>query len=218
MATINNTHVKEELVILLRNADIFTTAQRGVTTIAETFNGDASETEFVVSNLNIKNVRTITISAVEQTFGTDYLVNYKTGTITFTTAPASGVGNISISYDYGNTDKIYGEIPRVDLTLSSYPRIGVQVTGTRTSEGALDGSVNYTDFLISVYIYADKSNDVDSYSYTTRQTFLTNKKNIYYLRYITPVGETSIRNEDGRNNKIEFKTIDFIAPLNEEIN
>ena len=216
MTVLNQAKIKEELVVLLRNNNVFSTTERAVTTITEAFVGDGSNKLFTVNNLSIKNVRSVLVNSVSQTYGIDYDVNYITGEISFTIAPGDTL-DIDVEYDYG-ADKIFGEVPRIDLTLSSYPRIGVQVTGSRTEEGALDGSLNYTDFLISVYVYANKSNDVDTFAYNVRQAVLANKKLLYYLRYITPVGETSIRNEDGRNNKIEFKTIDFIAPLNEEIN
>lgn len=218
MSVIDVQEVKEELVVMLRNSDVLSTSERGVTTTTEEFDGDNSTVDFVVSNTNIKNVRSVTVGGVAQTFGTDYTVDYSTATITFTSAPASGTDNVDIQYDYGSGDKIYGDIPRVDLTLDSYPRIAVQITTSRTVEGSTDGSVNFTDFLISVYVYAASSDDVESYATSVRTAFLTNKKNFYNLRYCTVVGETAIRNEDGRNRKIDFKTVELLAPLNEEIN
>lgn len=217
MSVLDMQKIEEELVVLLRNSNVLSTSVRGVTTITQTFNGNASDKTFSFSQSSVKNVRSVTVDTVLLTRYIDYTVNYFNSSITFTNAPATGTNNISIEYDYGS-DKIFGEIPRMDLSLDSYPRIAVQLTSTRTEEGATDGSINYSDFLFTIYIYADNSNNIKTYSKNIRETMLVNKKNIYHLRYITPVAESSIRNADGRHQKIDYKTIELLAPLNEEIN
>jgi hypothetical protein len=218
MTTLNVTDIKNELVVLLRNADVLSTTERGVTTTTDEFNGDGSETEFTLTNTNVRNVRSVTVGGTPQTFGTDYIVNYATAVITFITAPTSGTNNVDIQYDYGSGDKIYGDIPRTDITLSSYPRIAVQITSSRTTDGSLDGSVNFTDYLISIYVYAENIDNVETYMTSCRTAILSNKKDLYYLRYITPTGENAVVNEPNRNNKIDFKVADYLAYLNEEIN
>jgi len=206
----------QELVVFIRNSDIFSTTVRGVTTTTQEFNGTGSETEFTVSNLTIKNVRAVTVGGTAQTFGTDYLVDYSTGVITFTTAPASGTNNVDITYDYG-TDRIYPEQARLDLKLVSYPRIAISTTSISIEDGATDGNINYTDYLFSFYAYADKTESVRNYIKLIKKAILNNKKNFYYLRYITPISATGIIQEPNRQDKIVTKVLECRAPLNEEI-
>ena len=87
---INPNTIKQELVVFLRNSDIFSTSDRGVSTTTDEFSGDDNETEFTLTNTNCKNIRSITVDDVAQSLGTDYTVDYSTAVVTFTTAPADG--------------------------------------------------------------------------------------------------------------------------------
>jgi len=217
MSTLDQKDIKQEIVVLIRNSDVFSTTVRGVTTTTEEFDGDNSTTDFTVSQSTIKNVRSVTVGGSAQTFGIDYTVDYSTATISFTSAPASGTDNVDIEYDYGD-DKIFGDIPRIDLNLDSYPRLAVQITASRTDDGSLDGTVQFTEYLVTFYAYADSVDDAESYITACREAILGNKKDFYYLRYIRPLGEGATRNADGRHKKIVMKTLECTAPLNEEIN
>lgn len=206
----------EELVIFIRNQNILSLSDRGVTTTTEEFNGDNNTKIFTISNLNIKNVRDVTIGGVSQILYTDYTVDYPTGKITFTTAPTSGTDNVDIEYDYG-TDAIFPEQARLDLKLVSYPRIAISTTAINIDDGATDGNINYTEYLFSFYTYAETTSAVREYFKKIKEAILNNKKNFYYLRYITPISGTGIIQEPNRNDKIVTKVLECIAPLNEEI-
>lgn len=71
-----------------------------------TFNGDASTTAFTLSPKPVlPESETVTVGGVSQTRGTDYTIDNRTGVITFSTAPATGTNNISVSYtSYAATD------------------------------------------------------------------------------------------------------------------
>lgn len=208
--------IKEELVVFLRNQDIFSTTLRGVTTVTEEFDGDGLDTTFVLTNTPVRNVRSVTVGGSSVSFGSDYTVNYSTATVTFTSAPGVGTDNVDIQYDYGSTDRIYPDIPRTDITVSSYPRISVQITSTRTSELALGGLNTISDHLISIYVYDDNGDDVDNYIKTVRTKFLENKKNFYYNKFITPIASSPMIYDPNRVDKIVQRTLELRSLFNEE--
>jgi len=209
--------MKEELTVYLRNSDVLTTTLRGVTTITEEFDGDGNETEFTLTNTNVKNIRSITVGGVAQVWGTDYTVNYETAKVTFTVAPASGTDNVDITYDYGNTDKIHADMPKVELNISSYPRIAITVTSVQSQEGALDGSIIYSNYLISFTALREGNQSVEELCTAVRTAILNNRKNFYTMRYLSPAGKGPTLPEPQRGDKIFSKVCDFTAPWNSEV-
>jgi hypothetical protein len=187
MVTINKQKIKQELVVFLRNQNIFTIAQRGVTTTTytETLANAASAT---ISVTNVKNIRSISVAAVSLVFGTDYEVDYGTGktgsncVITFT---ANQTGALSVSYDYG-TDKIWPDYPRDDLSISSYPRIAVDVLNIPTDAFGIGGDKFISEVNFTAVVYDNNSDNIDSYLYSIKNKFISNANNFYYLKFIKP--------------------------------
>jgi hypothetical protein len=88
------------------------TAALNTTTSQPIGTGDGSTTTFSMSNSPlIPGSHAVLVDGITQTFGADYDVEYDTGLVTFTTAPASSV---SITADY-----TYYEISNVKITMSS---------------------------------------------------------------------------------------------------
>ena len=214
---INLNDIKQELVVFLRNSDIISTSDRGVTTSTDESigTGDAGEVDFNLGQATVKNVRNVKLNTVAQTFGTDYTVNYSTAVVTFTTAPGSGVA-VTATYDYGSGDSIYPDFPRTDLSINSYPRVAIEVTSVNTSEIALGGADTMSDLLLSVYVYANGMVNVDTYVKTIRQAILENKQDFYYLVFVTPVTQSPLINEPARGDKIYTRSIELRAPFNLE--
>jgi len=194
---------KQELLRFLRNNDIISVANRGVTTATETFDGDNVETEFTLTNAGVKNIRGITISSTPLTYGKDYIyADSVVGTsaitiVTFTTAPANGTGNISIQYDYGTGDKIYDDFPQDFVSVSSYPRIGFDIINSLTKEIAFSGTAFQSNKLIQINVYGLGKEQSENYLDTIRQLFL-NDNDFYYWNFITvdnvgPTIETGIK-------------------------
>ena len=211
--------IKQELVVFLRNQNIFSISTRGVTTTNDTGTFSSDSTHLINVN-NIKNVRNVEVDSSDLVFGTDYVIDYTyddSGTkkckITFTSAQT---GDYDIEYDYG-TDKIYPDFPRTDLHIDSYPRIGVAITSTITDENELGAGSNTTELLISVYVYANGMENVDDYIQKIRQKVLENKNGFYYLRFVTPVTQSPLVNEPLRADKIYTRTIELKCPLNIEV-
>jgi len=214
---INLNQIKQELVVFLRNSDIISISDRGVTTSTNESigTGDNVEVDFALAESNAKNVRNVKLDGSAQTFGTDYTVDYSTYTVTFSSAPGSGVV-ITATYDYGSGDSIYPDFPRTDLGITSYPRIAVAVTSVATNEIALGGLDTMSDLLLSIYVYANGMVNVDTYIKTIRQAILENKKDFYYLVFITPVTQSPLINEPARGDKIYTRSIELRAPFNLE--
>jgi len=212
---LNIEEIKTEIVVFLRNQDILTTTQRGVTTTTEEFDGDGNETDFTVSQANIKNVRSVTVDGSPVEFGSGYSVDYDTATITFASAPGVGTDNVDIQYDYG-TDAIFPDFPRPDLKISSFPRIGLDMIGMNTTELGIGGTSNQTDMSFSVIIFGPVLADVDTYVFRVRNAIQQNKKEFYNLKFITNaiVGPTLPFGEGKQ--KIFQKNVDIVSVYNIE--
>jgi predicted secreted protein len=80
----------------------------GTNVASETFDGDDATVEFTLANEYVMPYsETVTVST-EQTRNKDYTINYITGKITFTSAPASGTDNIDVAYDYYTISEVGG--------------------------------------------------------------------------------------------------------------
>lgn len=210
--------IRDEIVGRLRTADILSTSARGVTTATQLFSGNGATTVFTPTNgSTLKNVRAISISASPQSFGVDYSINYATGAITFTVAPASGVNNVSIQYDYGSRDKIYPGYPRDQITISDYPRIHLVDLNSTIKEVEIGGRTTITELSLSVVVYDDDEDNVLSLLTAVRTFLLNNKKNFYYFDFLTPVATGPMLPSPNRNDKIMQKNLDFKIPAQFEV-
>lgn len=200
--------IKTELVMFLRNQNIFTISQRGVTTTTDNTTGVTSQTDFVLANTNVKNIRTVTVNSVAQTYGTDYIVNLDTATIRFTTAPTNGIA-IAINYDYGSNDKIFPDFPQGFLKLNQFPRLGFDITSSTTQEHAIGAGSNISTYNISVIAYDKTEKAVEEYLALLRQKIIDAKKSFYYFTFITPIGSGILIPSQFGENTLMQKNQDF---------
>mgnify|MGYP007100044471 CR=1 FL=1 len=205
----------QELVVSIRNGDVFTTTQRDVTTTAQT--GTLTGTTISINRSNVKNIRSITIGAVTKTFGDDYLVEYDNSGTCLVTFNTSQNDTYSISYDYG-TDKIFADFPRSDLTISSFPRIGVDFVDIISDNGGM-GNVNLNTYDISIAVYGSNKDDIHSYTKKIRQLIIDNQNNFYYMKVVKPRLMSPIipGQFEKVKDKIFQRNIDIRALLNLEI-
>ncbi len=217
MAVINPNNIKQELVVFLRNQDIFTIAQRGVTTAThtETLSNAGSAT---ITRVNVKNIRSITVAAVSLAFGTDYTVNYgtgETGSNCVVTFVANQTGAIVITYDYGK-DKIWSDFPRDDLDINSYPRIGVDILSAPSDAFGIGGSQFISDINFTVIVYDDNADDIDGYIYSIRNKFISSAKSFYYLKFIKPTLTGPMISDPEKKEEIMHRNQDFTSMFNVE--
>jgi hypothetical protein len=213
MTTISLENIREELCQVMRSGDILTISVRGVTTATQTATGAPAQTTLTLLNLPVRNIRIFTKDAVTQRFLTDYTINYTTGVITF--SALTGGEALSVTYDYGNGDKIYPDMPRDDLTLESFPRVGIELTSSSTTPLGLGGMTHISDLMITImaWVPANKVSGIGGTKYLSdlmssiRNVIRQNAKLFSTFSYITPTATSPIIRST--NNKIIQQSEDF---------
>ena len=197
----------------MRSGDILTISVRGVATATQTATGAPAQTTITLTNLPVRNIRVFTKDAITQRFIADYTINYTTGVITF---PAlTGGEALSVTYDYGSGDKIYPDMPRDDLTLESFPRVGIELTSISTTPLGLGGMTHISDLIVTIisWVPANKTNSIGGTKYLSellssiRNVIRQNAKSFSTFAYITPTGTSPIIKST--NNKIIQQSEDF---------
>jgi hypothetical protein len=210
--------IKREILNELRNANIFTIAQRGVTTVTQNFTATAGQTVFTLT-YEPRNIRSVTVNSVSKYYFNDYEFNAVSKTLTLNTG-ATVSDPVAIQYDYGTTgaggDKIFPDYPRGDLTFKSFPRIAIDIIGIDSRPIGL-GATNYmSDLLLSVWLWvpADTQSSVGGTEYldtimdSIRSAIMTRHKSFYTFRYIQ-VSHTGPVVKD-KYDKIIQRTQDFV--------
>jgi hypothetical protein len=161
MTTLSVMNIRNELAHFLRNSDVLSVAVRGVTTISsETFVATSGQTVFSLAHYPVRNVRSLTVNGVAKYYVRDYTVDFSSGVVTLNTGASLGV-SVIFSYDYGSSDKIFPDFPRDDLTLVSFPRIGVELTSMTTEPIGLGGANHLSTLLFTVIVAVPVNKDVD---------------------------------------------------------
>lgn len=176
--------IKSDLVVFLRNRDILSTSDRGVTTQQDTGSFSATSSHTLATNPTlVKNVRDVTVASVELKEGVDYSVNYVTGVISFT-SPQTGA--YEINYDTGSTDRIFPDFPQPHLKLKDFPRIAVDILSATSKEIALGATTTQNEYPVTVVCYSDDQDEVEQMIYDIRQAILDYKKELTDIPFMTP--------------------------------
>ena len=204
--TLNLANIKTEIENFIRNSDVLTITQRGVTTSTDTGTFSSADTHTLGTNPTlVKNIRSVTRGTL-LTYGEDYTVNFVTGVISFT---ATQDGSYTIIYDQGSGDSIYTDFPRDDLSISSYPRIAIDFSGIPTDAFGIGGTDLISSPRIVIVIYADNVNDIDGYTQTIKDDMKTNAKSFFYLRYIKLTFIGPIIESPDRSAEIMHRNMDY---------
>lgn len=213
---IDEAEIIEEVVVFLRNSDIFTIAQRSVTTTTQSGNLVAAST-VSIKVATVKNIRSVVVESVTLKFGIDYLVNYNDGNNCLITFTVAQTGAYAVIYDYG-TDKIFPDFPRSDLTVSSFPRIACDIVSISTEAGGY-GQVNLNTITFSIIIYTLSKSELRGYTKTIRQKIIDYQttNSFYYLKgVVKPYFQGPILMAPNINmrDKVFQKNLDFRNTLN----
>ena len=210
--TLNLTNIKTEIVNFLRNSDIFSVGTRGVTTRTDTGTFDSDST-YTLANAptTVKNVRSVTRGSL-LVYGEDYTVNFSTGVISFTSAQT---GAYTIIYDNGS-DKIYPDFPRDDLTISSYPRMAVDIQSVDTDALGIGGDTFISNINFTVVVYANTVGDIDGYIQAIKDAMRGNAKLFYYVNFVKPTITGPVINSPDMRNEIMQRNTDFQGMFQEE--
>jgi len=207
--TLDIQKIKQEQVVFLRNQNIFTIAQRGVTTASAT--GTLSGTNTItIARTNVKDIRSVTVASVSKYLGTDYTVDYNNASGCVITFGTNQTGNYSVSYDYG-TDKIHPDFPRDDLTINSYPRIAVDITNVGIDTLGIGGTTFISNVTFTVVVYADSTDEIDSYIQAIKTAYVASPKGFYYLKFVKPTGIGPLIVSPDRRNEIMQRNIDLLG-------
>ncbi len=222
--TTNLEDVKTEMVVFLRNSDILSTAQRGVTTTSNVFTATAAQTVFTISNSVTRNIRYVTIDGVAQDAYNDYTPDYKSisSTITFGTA-MSGAELVDVGFDYspGTTEKVWADYPEIQYLPASIPRIGFDITGFRTQVLSIGDSNWFSDALITVKAYDSNLKNIDGFISTIREKVKASQLSFYHFQTVRPknIGPAllhDITSKTKLSGKVFEKAIDLLARFNFE--
>lgn len=212
--------VLEEIVVFLRNN--LTDPQSRDTNTTDEFDGDNNTKIFTLTHTTAKNVKSVTVGGVAQTFGTEYTVNYSTSKVTFATAPGTGTDNVDVNYDYGSS-WIFPDYARGDLTQSSYPRISVDWVNIVTTPDGLGANGDFNDIMFGITVFGRNVSEVRTLVDEIRDDIAGAKKSFYYVStsgnsYIQPVGISAITSTPDRSAQVVQCTLTFRIPYLHESN
>jgi len=206
----------EEFAFGLRNADIFSTSHRNVTTTTQV--GVINGTSITIAVFNVKNVRSVTIDGLPYVYGKDYDVEVDHASGCVLTFSSSQSGNYEVEYDYGS-DVIFPDYARNDLSISSgFPRIGMGFLTNNTVPGGF-GNVNQNTHTLSIVVYAKSPDLVMSIRRAVRTWVVHNQNGLYYSRLIKPLlsGPVMVADFVKFKDKMFQGNLDVISNFNLEV-
>jgi len=184
-------NIKLEFVNFLRNQDILSVGTRNVTTVTDNQTASATGSEtFTLANTGVKNVRSVEVQSAAIVFGTDYTIDLDNNQITINSVTIADT--VDIQYDHGTTDRIFPDFPDAHIKLKDFPRIGFDIISAVTSETELGAGSTDTEYILSTNVYDADQDNVENIISSLRAKILDNKKNFYYIPFITPTNLGSI--------------------------
>lgn len=196
MATLNELKIREEILNLIRNSDIFSTTLRGVTTATQNFTATSGQTDFILANEGVKNIRSLKINTVLQDIYTDYDINIVEKTATESKTVTLTVGatlndDVEIVYDYSESgDKIYPDFPDESLTIKSFPRIYFDILSIANTNRSANDTLQQKNLLFEFGVIS--FNEVcNSYEKSLYDLIFANRKTLYWLNLLRPSGRSA---------------------------
>jgi hypothetical protein len=110
-------------------------------------------------------------------------------------------------------------MPRNDLSLTSFPRVGISLVSVSTKPLGLGGTTFISDVLVSIYAWMPVNkdtavsgglggtDDISILLHNIRETLENNAKSFYTFKWIEPINTSPII--PGQNNKIIQQSHDF---------
>ena len=188
ISTLNMESAKTEFVVFLRNSDILSTTQRGVTTSSSTFTATAAQTVFTLSNAVTRNVRNVMVDYVDKTDFVDYSVDYNvlSSTVTFTTGITEN-SSVIVMYDHssGLAEKIFPDYPEIEYLPNSVPRMGMGVIGPRTKPISIGNTNWLSDAIIRIKVYDKNLKNIDNFITTIRNKVKAAQRSFFHFPLVT---------------------------------
>ena len=221
MTSIDFLTLRNELAVFLRSQDVLSTSVRGVTRTTSNYTvgvgGEATHT--FTGKIPARDFYALTVNGTPKSYLWDYTMNWNTSVLTWNSALIQG-DVVNYSIDWGGSEKIWGDYPRDTITLEALPRIGIELTSTKTEPFGIGGMTHISDILLTVVVWVPANtdvnvaggfggiNDLQTTLGTIRDKFRQYAKSFYSFKYITPAGQGPIM--PGMNNKILQQTDDLV--------
>ena len=213
MSMIDESKAREEFTVFLRNSDVLTTTERGVTTVAsETFDGTGSEETYTLANNVVRNIRFVKVGGVTKKAYLDYTPSYGASSSTITINAVSGTDNVEVSYDYstGTNEKIWGDYPDFGkIDASDFPRVGFDFISSVSTPLGIGDTNYFTDKVASVRVYDNGAGRIENALDTLRSAVKSNQLGFYHFSFAKLGVMTPLLVYDGLNKKIREKGIDI---------
>lgn len=221
MTTINLQDLRDELSQFLRYSDVLTTSVRGVTRTAGGYVvGLGGETTHTFTGFTpTRDFKFITVNAVNYYWLRNYTINWTTGVLTWNVPLVSG-DSVAFQIDWGTGDKIFPDLPRDDLSLTSFPRIGIELTGMSTEPLGLGGANHISDIVVTVIVWASVNKDaaiaggfggltdLENTMTSIRSVIRAAAKTFFTFNWISPKGTNPVTRST--NNKVMQHSQDFM--------
>lgn len=223
MSTLNETKIKEELLNLIRNSDIISVSDRNQTTVTDNFTATASQTDFILDNEGVKNIRSVIVDGQTKVLYVDYDINimFKTATesklVNFFVGLTGGE-DVDITYDYGTLgDKIYADYALDKVSISSFPRAGFELVSTASKNRSINDAIQQKNLVFDFFVL-EVSGKIDTLAKSYRDIIFNNKKSLKNLNLLRPSGQSSKKLMPELKGSLGYrKHFVFTAPLEFEI-
>jgi hypothetical protein len=151
------------------------------------------------------------------TFGSDYIIHWRDsniGSIELIETPDEDLDLIVI---YGETQNngsfVYPDMPRHDLSLDKYPRVGFKTSFTKSFIGANCNDIVFNnEGLLQIKVIAETTSMVNKIIQAIDDYFFNNFKSFYYIRYIEPKSIANYDNFSDNTDKPFSKVIEYSIP------
>jgi hypothetical protein len=218
---LNVQQIRDELCDVLRRSDVLSVAVRGVTrtTSGYTVGVGGEATHTFTGNIHVRDFKLLTVDGTNKYFLRDWTINWTTGVLTWNSALTNGQV-VAYQIDWGAGDKIYPDMPRDDLTLTSFPRVGIELTSVSTQPLGLGGLNHISDLVVTILVWSPVNKDTnvaggfgglidtEATMNLIRNAIRANAKLFYTFQFIYPKGRGPITK--GKNSKIMQMSADFL--------
>lgn len=221
MTTIQIQDLRDELSQFLRYSDVLSTSVRGVTrTVGAYVVGLGGEaTHSFAATIPVRDFKFITVNAVNYYWLRNYTINWTTGLLTWNVPLLAG-DSVAFSVDWGSGDKIFPDLPRDDLSLTSFPRVGIELTSFATEPLGLGGANHISDIVVTIIVWVSVNKDaavaggfggmtdLENTMTSIRSVIRAAAKTFFTFNWIYPKGTNPVTRST--NNKVMQHSQDFM--------
>ena len=197
-------NLKTEILNFIRNGDFVSIEERNVKTTTITI--PSNVVDYVIND-KIKNVRSVNDGTNELKFGKDYDVDLNTGVITFVNSPTTT--EMEVTYDYGDSDRIFSNYPQTFNRLEDFPHVAFEITNASMEQMEIGAENQRTSVDFTITYYGLNKDDVDDKAFRIREAIRENTKNFHYAPVVTPLTLGGIIPAPIGETKLFYRTLEL---------